>query len=207
MGDFTGIRCAVKLKKEMIEQVEKVLNDGNWEKTLFKEWADMNRSSFIPFGPIDYVKYNEDDKCFDNSLIDEYWFFQSTLKNYDGEIDFFIKNVLPVLAEQIIYLDTWYEYDSEPNVIYGNIKEARVINKRVKGEPFIDCKDYFGRGILLGDKVVFVKSTNYENSPEAWIEAGAVVKVIQHGVCVNSEDNWFFDEDVIVVNDLIKEEQ
>ena len=97
---YTDVVFKVKLKPEYIPIIQamndRLIGDMNpWAKTPWTEYANWNRSNFIPFGG-----------CHDhrNELVDGVWDVHCSLKNYEGTIDAFNRIVGSVAFEEI------YEY-------------------------------------------------------------------------------------------------
>ena len=58
MGMYTGFRFKGLIKEEYRNDIEIMLEDGEWnncEHEILKEYSKVNRSSFIPFGSLAYM--------------------------------------------------------------------------------------------------------------------------------------------------------
>lgn len=100
MGMYTDIEFKVKLKAEFIPVIQamndRLIGDMNpWAKTPWTEYANWDRSNFIPFGG-----------CMNhrNELVDGVWTVHCSLKNYEGTIAAFNRIVATEAFEEI------YEY-------------------------------------------------------------------------------------------------
>lgn len=129
MGMYTGIRFKGIIKEEYTEVIETMMGEGlNWEELYVRypqyeflnEFGKISRSHFIPYGSLAYMpetwesgEYPNEiptdgfDTKFDNNA--RVWSFQCSLKNYEDEIGLFFKIVLPVITEEIIHLEYYYE--------------------------------------------------------------------------------------------------
>lgn len=100
MGMYTGLRGTIKFKKETIEVINAVGFDwkyiglllGNHEVVCFSK---MSRSHWIPYGAVCYMPEEWGDG--DVNFIGDVLKFTCSLKNYNGEIEEFIK-LLPQIA-------------------------------------------------------------------------------------------------------------
>jgi hypothetical protein len=132
MGMYTGLRCHVKVKEEFIPIIQNVmdrLEDETWANTgygFLDEWSKVDRSSFIPFGALAYMPWNENDPFWSRSLtLDGEWKFQCSLKNYKREIEIFLTEVLPKIIDESYRIEYLYEEWDAPDIykfIDGNIK-------------------------------------------------------------------------------------
>lgn len=112
MGMYTGLRGQIKLKDNDLTKVI-LEKDFEWNEirlAYFDEtvsaWANVGRCRFIPFGDVCYMPYSWGDwfkKVEGNTLT-----FCCSLKDYDNEIETFVKNVLPHIAEDWV-LESLYE--------------------------------------------------------------------------------------------------
>lgn len=110
MGMYTGLRAKIKLKPEYQEFIEMINNgEAKWEEE-FWSYGCNRRAEFIPRGMLAYMPWDDDDPKFDRTITASgVWIFQCSLKNYEGEIEEFFSSVLPEIAEDIIYLEKYYE--------------------------------------------------------------------------------------------------
>ena len=128
MGMYTGLRCKVRIKKVY----QKAIKWLHFEPTplKFNRWEDVNskfyipglnewilgfsRYNFIPFGALCYMpedfSISEDEESF--SFFDSengFWEFCCSLKNYNYEIEWFIKNILVKIVDEVDYCESLYE--------------------------------------------------------------------------------------------------
>lgn len=120
MGMYTGLRMKGRLKSEAVPIIKLLLEpNSSWDKVLsqlpnssqFKidAWINFSRCNFIPFGAIAYLPWNEEDPEWKLSLVGNKFTFQCSLKNYENEIEFFLKNVAPNLFESCKHCEVFYE--------------------------------------------------------------------------------------------------
>lgn len=80
------------------------------------EWAGVWRADFIPFGALAYMPWDDDDpEC---SFKDGFWVFQCSLKNYEGEIEYFVETVLSRIVDVRHVLYSLYEENEEPSELF-----------------------------------------------------------------------------------------
>lgn len=146
MGMYTGLRCKVKIKEEYMDALKELENiDYEWSEHSMKEFRDFGelpRASFIPCGGLSYMPYcwkklrdNATDK-YDTEDVDEFkrelnkesriWTFQCSLKNYDDEIEYFIENIIPMIAEDVLHLEEFYE-EWETSIIYKMNESKEIV--------------------------------------------------------------------------------
>jgi len=128
MGMYTGIRFKGYIKPEYRSTFEPIAMRGDWvnsKDTTFSEFGMLRRARHIPCGPLEYmpseweVKSSDEKHSFPISRATEgfertwdevsgYWVFQTSLKNYEGEIESWL-NILPYFIEEICHLEIYYE--------------------------------------------------------------------------------------------------
>ena len=132
MGMYTEFVCAVKLEKNVDENVvvilDSMVNNRNWELTqniidenfedeeFFKcdRWKWLFTSDSYYFNGITNTIFKLDD-------ISKTYFLtiRSNLKNYDGEIDKFLKWIKPYITRYDDFIGyKQYEEIDEPDLIY-----------------------------------------------------------------------------------------
>lgn len=122
---YTGLKVRCVVKPEFSEIIEKLNNDDHyyrWEELArdypqygwLTKWASVDRAVFIPFGAVCYLhdpwtegysNYNKEDRI---------WDFECSLKNYENEIETFLKTVLATIAKDILICYSQYEEDEQP---------------------------------------------------------------------------------------------
>lgn len=119
---------------------------------IVKEYGNFYRSMFIPFGMMSYMPDEWGGDCiFDKNghcVVDAdghlvmsepsigtafdvttgVWSFQCSLKNYEGELDYFIEKVVPVLCETVEFCERYYEYD-EYSVLYS-LENGHMVSRQ-----------------------------------------------------------------------------
>ena len=148
MGMYTGLRCKIKIKEEYVDAL-KELEFLNYEWSQhsmleFKKFGEFDRATFIPCGALAYMPYcweklkiGKDIYDFRRNFNEEsrIWTFQCSLKNYSDEIGYFIKNIVPLITEEIIHLEEFYE-EWETSVVY-KMDEAKKIYRINEGYRYI----------------------------------------------------------------------
>lgn len=123
MGMYTGLRFKAIIKKEYRDDINQLINDSNetWrvcKNEVLKSFDTINRSDFIPFGPLCYMP-----NCWENPENEEAtdgferYFnkatgllcFQCSLKNYNNTIEYFINNIASLICEELIHCEVLYE--------------------------------------------------------------------------------------------------
>jgi hypothetical protein len=139
MGMYTGLRVKCKIKSEyrpIILDLDLMKDDDNREGKYWlvladkypqyqflREWGRFDRSNFIPFGAVCYLDYPWGDghACYSNE--NGIWDFECSLKNYKSEIEFFLKNVLAEIAEEIYTCD--YQYEESYNSTSYSLEDLK----------------------------------------------------------------------------------
>ncbi len=124
MGHYTGLRVKARIKPEYdsligyLHWCEPIPEQSRWERATlisdryFPDWIKFDRCDSIPFGylcymPDDFGETDEGEKLYDpNTRI---WQFACSLQNKNREIQYFVENVLKVIAEEIFYCESLYE--------------------------------------------------------------------------------------------------
>lgn len=137
MGLYTGLRCKIKIKEKYVQDLKELISlNYEWSQhylSEFKEFGKLDRANFIPCGGLHYMPYCWEKlktnavNQYDTEDVDEFkhnfdeksrtWTFQCSLKNYSGEIEYFIEKIVPLIAENIIHLEKLYE-EWETSIIY-----------------------------------------------------------------------------------------
>lgn len=135
MGMYTGLRCFIEVKPEfhpLIEEVMQAWKEGRprgeepWERAAAKfpeypwlnDWSVVGRASFIPFGALCYMPWDPQDPEWSPAKFENgFWKFQCSLKNYSGEIEYFVETVLQRITLRVCELYSLYEEDTKPRHI------------------------------------------------------------------------------------------
>lgn len=137
MGDYTGLRCKIKVKKEFIEEIENVVEYRCWDvvdSPELMQYCMVGRSSQIPVGigpmPDEWLEFlNVSNEWvfekFEKST--GLWMFQCSLKNSCNTIESFFELVLPTIAMEVLHLETHFEYD-EYSKLYKLINNKIVVS-------------------------------------------------------------------------------
>lgn len=103
MGTYTSMRFVGKVEKEYVMDICALVyyKEMTWKELstkydFMKNFANLFRSDFIPFGEIS--AYNEEKYSGGQNMNhlepwSDVWIFQCDLKNYGGEIETFLKEV------------------------------------------------------------------------------------------------------------------
>lgn len=76
-------------------------------------WAKVDRCDSIPCGHCYMWDTDEDNEEWECSYVDREWKFQCSLKNYEGEIEQFVREVLPHITERLITIYTQSDEQDE----------------------------------------------------------------------------------------------
>lgn len=156
MGMYTGLRCKIKVKEEFISALKELKElDYEWSKHSmleFKEFGKLDRATSIPCGALSYMPHcwkklrEEAVDEYDTEDVDEFkrnfdeksriWTFQCSSTNYSNEIEHFIKDIIPLITEDIIHLEEFYE-EWETSIIY-KMDEAKNIYEINEGYRYVD---------------------------------------------------------------------
>lgn len=135
MGMYTGLRCHIEVKPEFWPVIEEVmkgfldddLNDSDpWDRaaTKFPEyrwlrsWSNVDRANFIPFGALAYMPWDDKDPEWEPEKFENgFWKFQCSLKNYQGEIEYFVETILKRITLRVCELYSLYEENEAPEHI------------------------------------------------------------------------------------------
>lgn len=130
MGDYTGVAFEATIKEEAVPTLNLLMERVEWPETPFvmnnpelRGWLNIRRRGFIPFGAVCYVEdfaphtseWNPETRI---------WKVSCSLKNYKGEIQYFLDKVLPHLIEGSCLVRTRFEYDEEPTMHLINAVEG-----------------------------------------------------------------------------------
>ena len=121
MGMYTGCAFEAPLNALGVEVVT-LLNDTQcWTEVAnrfpqFRAWVLVGRCNFVPFGGIAYLEWHD---LFAGGQTSELspegvWKVACSLKNYEGEIETFIADVLPTLVSGPVEVFSLYEEADEP---------------------------------------------------------------------------------------------
>ena len=131
---YTGLRAKVIIKEEYSKYLEELV-DNKYDYAvnsleLFRNYSKVPRSFLIPTSSdsveIDFDKWEEVcDPSYNRETRE--WEFVCALKNDEQTIQYFFKDVLSIIVEEIIYLETWYEEDLESKkYTLGDIKNMII---------------------------------------------------------------------------------
>ncbi len=118
MGMYTGLRFKAKLKPFVADTLSKFYNDEDCQDfwgavsgiiPISSDWLNTSRKNFIPFGAIAYLPDDWDEESSAAGLRGVEWHVCCSLKNYEGEIELFIRKVLPYLIEDMCRVEYRYE--------------------------------------------------------------------------------------------------
>ena len=129
MGMYTGLRARLIIKEEFWPVINMLMDEeanAKWDGVavafpqypFLAEWADVGRSDFIPFGALEYMPWAAKDPDWQRSFKDGSWVFQCSLKNYEGEIEFFVATVLSRITHARVELYSLYEENDEPEQLF-----------------------------------------------------------------------------------------
>lgn len=155
MGNYTGLRVKVFVKKEYREMIAEINEEAEWgdfadEFPFLKEYSKLYRSEFIPRGAIaaylpddwqeaitafrisTYPMYIATDGFHREIDMDTgYWTFQCSLKNYENEIEKFFEDVLSKIIDSSEHIEYLYE-EWEESLMYEFVDGKIVQIKQLK---------------------------------------------------------------------------
>jgi len=119
MGMYTGLRFKAELKPIVASAMRLVEgSDDFWESLsriipISNDWLNTPRRVFIPFGSVNYMP---DDWTLLGSVYptENTWDICCSLKNYEGEIELFLREVLPYLISEPCRVEYRYEEWDHP---------------------------------------------------------------------------------------------
>ncbi len=114
MGMYTGLRFEARLKPIVADAMRLVEGgDDFWESLsriipISNDWLNTARKNFIPFGSVNYMP---DDWTLLGPVYptENTWNVCCSLKNYEGEIERFLREVLPYLISESCRVEYRYE--------------------------------------------------------------------------------------------------
>jgi hypothetical protein len=118
MGMYTGLRFKATLRPFVADTLAKFYNDRDcpdfWGAVsgvipISNNWMNTHRRDFIPFGAISYLPDDWDEESRSAGLRGTEWHVCCSLKNYEGEIELFLREVLPHLISDMCRVEYRYE--------------------------------------------------------------------------------------------------
>lgn len=151
MGMYTGVRARVKIKESLRPAITKLHEDCEWREVSVPNvegWLNYGRCGLIPFGVLAYMPSDFEDPfetsedkygSFDGgSMFDGVWWtFSCSLKNYEGEISYFMNNVMLNLVEDVDYCESLYETYPLPDY---NMFDPKQVD--------YDCREWWGQFVI-----------------------------------------------------------
>ena len=116
MGMYTGLRFEAKLKPIVADAIKLLYKEGNsdgfWESLsriipVSNSWLMTDRRDFIPFGALSYMPNDWEETP--TGIDGQTWKVCCSLKNYGGEIELFLRDVLPYLISELCRVEYRYE--------------------------------------------------------------------------------------------------
>jgi hypothetical protein len=116
MGMYTGLRFEAKLKPIVADSIKLLYREGNsdgfWINLsqiipISDRWLMKSRKDFIPFGAISYMPSDWDETP--TGIDGQTWKVCCSLKNYEEEIELFLRDVLPYLISEFCRVEYRYE--------------------------------------------------------------------------------------------------
>ena len=127
MGMYTGLRFKVTLNDEGLSVVKSLNSAPAWTGRRWfhvlkehnhlpwlRRWAFVGRADCVPFGIVLYMPDDWEDNACD--LDGRVWNVCCSLKNYEGEIQQFLEDVLPYMVSEPCEAEVLYEEDEEPSI-------------------------------------------------------------------------------------------
>ena len=116
MGLYTGLRFKAKLKPLVADSFTMLygIREGSsfWDNLsriipISDKWLSVGRKDFIPFGALSYMPSDWDETP--TGIDGNTWKVCCSLKNYEGEIEVFLSEVLPHLISEPCRTEVLYE--------------------------------------------------------------------------------------------------
>ena len=116
MGMYTGLRFKAKLKPLVADSFTMLygIREGSsfWDNLsriipISDKWLSVGRKDFIPFGALSYMPSDWDETP--TGIDGNTWKVCCSLKNYEGEIEVFLSEVLPHLISEPCRTEVLYE--------------------------------------------------------------------------------------------------
>ena len=116
MGMYTGLRFKAKLKPLVADSFTMLygIREGSsfWDNLsriipISDKWLSVGRKDFIPFGALSYMPSDWDETP--TGIDGNTWKVCCSLKNYEGEIEVFLSEVLPYLVSEPCRTEVLYE--------------------------------------------------------------------------------------------------
>ena len=142
MGMYTGFRFKGIIKHKYRKDIYDVIyGNKEWkdcENNVFKEFSKIDRSLMLPNGRSAYLPdcWYKTENHFESEATHgfELYFnnitgllcFQCEVKNYEP-IDYFIKNVVPIICSKLIHCESLYE-ENEVSTLY-KLLDGNTIKK------------------------------------------------------------------------------
>ncbi|ARR10656.1 hypothetical protein [Paenibacillus bovis] len=135
MGDYTGIRCKVVLKPAFIPWITTLVDgDGKWSDLGFAatdHLAQLSRGTELgkneigsAYMPEEWTTPDAQAACC-NRVEQGIWTFQMDLKEEEDEVDWFIQQVIPLIAEKTLWLEVFRAYEPYTHsTLYTYAQEA-----------------------------------------------------------------------------------
>lgn len=143
MGMYTGLRVKVTVKQTYREMIKQINEGASWneftkEFPFLNNYAKQHRANFIPRGAIAYIDQWETGK-YPNTIATDgferyinmdtgYWIFQCSLKNYNQEIQEFLKEVLPEIIESSDHIE--YRYEECDESVFYKYSNGQIIEDK-----------------------------------------------------------------------------
>ncbi len=141
MGMYTGLRVKVTVKEDYRQMIQAINEGAEWNDfaeqfPFLTAYAKQVRAESIPRGSLCYMPSSWETGEYPNQVATDgferyintetgYWTFQCSLKNYEGEIDQFLKEVLPNIISEAEHIEYLYEECDESTMydyLDGEIK-------------------------------------------------------------------------------------
>lgn len=133
MGMYTGVRFKTQLTPEARKVIEWCQEDRwsrGWEQAAahfhlawIDEWVNFRRCNFIPWGGVCYLQHWVDNDGY-SKLDGENWEVLCSLKNYEGEIDYFLEKILPRMIIKSTEVEVRYESSDSSHFYYVKPEEV-----------------------------------------------------------------------------------
>jgi hypothetical protein len=128
MGMYTDLNARLLIKEEfwpVINMLRDPATDNGWDDVaaafpqypFLAEWASVGSCDAIPYS-CSSQQWRTDDTTWNHTFKSGVWTFQCSLKNYEGEIEFFVATVLAHIVDQCLELYSRYEENEMPEQLF-----------------------------------------------------------------------------------------
>lgn len=114
-GYLTGLRVRCRVKPEFIPVINRLFDHTGWKEVarefqqfeFLNRWSQEKNADHIPFRGIGgfevWTECREWVHCI--TFNDRIWTFQTSMKNYDAQIEIFLRDVLSNMIDELLHCE------------------------------------------------------------------------------------------------------